>query len=259
MRSRKRPPTVRSGSGREQLFRDVLPAVPNRSRAVTTFWPLAAYRHVPEQMLVGQRASPRCQVFLGPRALLAACLRCRLSKRRGRIANATRRDLPFFARRFSEARHQLLPGGQGKQSCRQGGNIQCRCLAKVQQPYALFYSFFISAEHWINETGQETVRHEFTGISLRPLRAGLLSLFLVSGPAPVIVGSDKKPFFVSCTIAQFVGFPMELFARPWSSRTKPMRTSSVSISVAPTFPCLERCSKNCLNRPSGKLSNMGSK
>src|ERR1700730_1453697 len=109
-------------------FRDVLPGVLNRSPDVTTFWPLAADRYTPELQLGGPKSSPRRQAYLEPRPLPVACPRCRLSKRRDRIAEATRKELPFFARRPAEARLQPLLGDQGKQGCSQGGNIQCKCL-----------------------------------------------------------------------------------------------------------------------------------
>src|SRR6516162_7309422 len=131
MHSRKRLPTVQLWFQIELLFRDVLPAVPNRSPAVTTFGPLAGDRYKPEQKLGGPRSSPQRRAFLEPRPLLAACLRCRLSKRPDRIADTTGKEPPFFARRSSEARLQLLPSGRGKQGCRQGGSIQCKSLEQA--------------------------------------------------------------------------------------------------------------------------------
>src|SRR5579872_538354 len=65
----------------------------------------------------------------------------------------------------------------------------------------LFHSLFVSAEHRINETCEESVSAPITGINLRPLLTGLLSFLLISGSSSVIVGSDEKFLFVACSIA----------------------------------------------------------
>ena len=65
----------------------------------------------------------------------------------------------------------------------------------------LFHSLFVSAEHRINETCEESVSAPFTGINLRPLLTGLLRLFLISGSSSVIVSSDEKFLFVTRSIA----------------------------------------------------------
>src|SRR5208283_4667853 len=117
------------------------------------FWPLVGDRYTPEQKPGGPKSNLLCQAFLAPQPLPVASPRCRPSKRRDRIADATRKEFPTFVRRSSEAGLPPLPGGQGKQSCRRGGNSQCKRPEQGQYPTTLFHGPFISAEHGINEAG----------------------------------------------------------------------------------------------------------